>query len=303
MNPADFWNLIVEPLQLPFMQRALISALLVGTICAVTGSYLIVRRLSLLGDAVSRAVMPGLAIAFLLGANIFVGAFIAGVLSTVLIGAIHTRSKIKEDTAMGLVFSAFFAVGIILITKIQSETKVDLMHFLFGNILGVTEADLITTALISGVVMITIAALYKELLFHSFDPLGAKAAGLPTQALHLVLMSLIALTIVASMQSVGVVLVIALMVGPGAAALLLTRRLHAMMLLAVAIAAVSSVVGLYLSYYLDLASGPAVVVVTSTFFVLSLLFSPGQGLLTNRQKSRAARITTPLESQATLPGS
>jgi manganese/iron transport system permease protein len=278
----DILTLITEPMQYPFMQRALISALLVGTICAVTGSYLIVRRLALLGDAVSRAVMPGLAIAFLLGGNIFVGAFIAGVLSTLVIGAIHTNSKIKEDTAMGLVFSSFFAFGIILITKIQADTKVDLMHFLFGNILGVTESDLWTTFIISVVVMGTIFLLYKELLFHSFDPLGARAVGLPTQVLHLLLMSLIALTTVASMQSVGVVLVIALMVGPGATAYLLTRQLKSMMFLAVAIGAISSIVGLYLSYYLDISSGPAVVVVTSFFFILSFLFSPRQGILANR---------------------
>ncbi|MBC8123458.1 MAG: metal ABC transporter permease [Gemmatimonadaceae bacterium] len=286
MNFSDLIALFVEPLQYPFMQRALLSALLVGTICAVTGSYLIVRRLALLGEAVSHSVMPGLAIAFLLGANIFVGAFIAGVLSTVVIAAIHTNSKIKEDTAMGLVLSGFFAVGVILITKIQSDTKVDLMHFLFGNILGVSESDLVTTAVIAVVVIGTIVLLYKELLFHSFDPLAAKAVGLPTQLLHLVLMSLIALTIVASMQSVGVILVIALMVGPGAAAFLLTRKLKTMMALAVLIGAVSSLVGLYLSYYLDISSGPAVVVVALGFFVLSLLFSPRQGLLTTRWQNR-----------------
>ncbi|BAC91254.1 ABC transporter permease protein [Gloeobacter violaceus PCC 7421] len=279
---------LAEPLRYPFMQRALLSALLVGTICAITGSYLIVRRLALLGDAVSRAVMPGLAIAFIVGGNIFVGAFIAGVLSTALIGYIHTHSKIKEDTAMGLVFSGFFATGIILITKIQSETKVDLMHFLFGNILGVSESDLLATAVISAAVVATILLLFKELLFHSFDPLGAKAAGLPTEVLHLVLMSLIALTIVASMQSVGVVLVIALMIAPGATAYLLTRRLPSMMGLAVLLGAIASLVGLYLSYYLDIASGPAVVVVSIACFVLAFLFSPRQGLLTRLWQDRKA---------------
>jgi manganese/iron transport system permease protein len=274
-------QLLADPLQYGFMQRALISALLVGTICAITGSYLIVRRLSMLGDAVSRAVMPGLAIAFLLGANIFLGAFIAGVAATGLIGAIHTNSKIKEDTAMGIVFSSFFSLGIILITKIQKDNKIDLNHFLFGNILGVSESDLITTLVISVIVIATIILIYKELLFHSFDPLGAKSVGLPVQALNLVVMSLIAATIVASMQSVGVILVIALMLGPGSTAFLLTKKLKTMMLLSVAIGAVSSTVGLYLSYYLDISSGPAVVMVSTVFFILSFLFSPRQGLLTH----------------------
>ncbi len=278
MNPVQ---LLVDPLQYGFMQRALISALLVGTICAITGSYLIVRRLSMLGDAVSRAVMPGLAIAFLLGANIFFGAFIAGVVATGLIGAIHTNSKIKEDTAMGIVFSSFFSFGIILITKIQKDNKIDLNHFLFGNILGVSESDLITTSVISVIVIATICLIYKELLFHSFDPLGAKSVGLPVQALNLIVMSLIAATIVASMQSVGVILVIALMLGPGSTAFLLTRKLKTMMLLSVAVGAVSSTVGLYLSYYLDISSGPAVVMVSTAFFILSFLFSPRQGLLTH----------------------
>jgi manganese/iron transport system permease protein len=264
-------QLLVDPLQYGFMQRALISALLVGTICAITGSYLIVRRLSMLGDAVSRAVMPGLAIAFLLGANIFFGAFIAGVVATGLIGAIHTNSKIKEDTAMGIVFSSFFSFGIILITKIQKDNKIDLNHFLFGNILGVSESDLITTLVISVIVITTI----------SFDPLGAKSVGLPVQALNLLVMSLIAATIVASMQSVGVILVIALMLGPGSTAFLLTKKLKTMMLLSVAVGAVSSTVGLYLSYYLDISSGPAVVMVSTVFFILSFLFSPRQGLLTH----------------------
>jgi manganese/iron transport system permease protein len=274
-------QLLLDPLQYGFMQRALISALLVGTICAITGSYLIVRRLSMLGDAVSRAVMPGLAIAFLLGANIFFGAFIAGVTATGWIGAIHTNSKIKEDTAMGIVFSSFFSFGIILITKIQKDNKIDLNHFLFGNILGVSESDLMTTLVISVIVIATISLIYKELLFHSFDPLGAKSVGLPVQALNLVVMSLIAATIVASMQSVGVILVIALMLGPGSTAFLLTKKLKTMMLLSVAIGAVSSTVGLYLSYYLDISSGPAVVMVSTVFFILSFLFSPRQGLLTH----------------------
>jgi manganese/iron transport system permease protein len=168
---------LIEPFTSPFMQRSLSVAALVGIICAVVGTYLMVQRLALLGDAISHSVMPGLAIAYALGANILIGAFIAGIISTVVINWIRTRSNIKEDAAMGIVFSAFFALGIVLITLIQSSEKVDLFHFLFGNILAVTVGDLRDTAIIAVCVIAVIILLYKELLFYSFDPLGAQANG------------------------------------------------------------------------------------------------------------------------------
>ena len=278
-----------EPLQFAFMQRSLAVAIMVGIICSVVGSYLMVQRLALLGDAISHSVLPGLAIAFLLGVNIFIGAFIAGVISTVIIGWIHTRSPIKEDAAMGIVFSAFFALGITLITTIQRDNKIDLNHFLFGNILGVTGGDVRDTAIIAVLVLLAVALLYKELLFYSFDPLGAQASGLPTGLLNAGLMVLIALTVVASMKVVGVILVLSLLIAPGATAYLLVPRLHQVMLLGAAIGVFSSVSGMYLSYYINLPSGPAIVMVVSTLFALAFLLSPRHGVLVGPGRARPWR--------------
>lgn len=270
---------LIEPLQYGFMQRSLVIAILVGLLCAVVGSYLMVQRLALLGDAISHSVLPGLAIAFMLGGNIFVGAFIAGVFSTVTITWIRTRSPIKEDAAMGIVFSAFFALGITLITIIQKDNKIDLNHFLFGNILGVTIDEVRDTAIIASIVLIVIVLLYKELLFYTFDPLGAQAAGLPVNRLNFGLMLLISLTIVASMKAVGVILVLSLLITPGATAYLLVKRLHQVMILGAAIGVISSISGMYLSYFYNLPSGPAIVLVVSGLFLLALLFSPKHGVL------------------------
>ncbi|MEA5617753.1 metal ABC transporter permease [Cronbergia sp. UHCC 0137] len=271
-------NILIEPLQYGFMQRSLIIAILVGLLCAVVGSYLMVQRLALLGDAISHSVLPGLAIAFMVGGNIFVGAFIAGILSTVAITFINTRSPIKEDAAMGIVLSAFFALGITLITVIQKSNKIDLNHFLFGNILGVTADEVRDTAIIAAIVLIVIVLLYKELLFYTFDPLGAQAAGLPVNRLNFGLMVLIALTIVASMKAVGVILVLSLLITPGATAYLLVKRLHQVMILGAVIGIISSISGMYLSYFYNLPSGPAIVLVVSGLFVLALFFSPRHGI-------------------------
>ncbi|MFM7470844.1 MAG: metal ABC transporter permease [Nodosilinea sp. LVE1205-7] len=271
---------LLDPLQYDFMLRSLAVAVMVGVICSVVGSYLMVQRLALLGDAISHSVLPGLAIAFWLGANIFLGAFIAGVLSTVLIAWIHRQSSIKEDAAMGIVFSAFFAFGITLITIIQKENKIDLNHFLFGNILGVTIADVRDTAIIATLVLAMVVLLYKELLFYSFDPLGARASGLPVGWLNSGLMVLIALTVVASMKVVGVILVLSLLITPGATAYLLVPRLHQVMALGCGVGVFASMSGLYLSYYFNLPSGPAIVLVVSILFSLAFLFSPAQGVIT-----------------------
>ncbi|MFB2892052.1 metal ABC transporter permease [Aerosakkonemataceae cyanobacterium BLCC-F50] len=273
---------LIEPLQYSFMQRSLIIAILVGLICAVVGSYLMVQRLALLGDAISHSVLPGLAIAFMLGANIFIGAFIAGVISTMAIAFIKTRSPIKEDAAMGIVFSAFFALGITLITIIQKSNKIDLNHFLFGNILGVTFDEVWDTAIIAAIILFVVGLIYKELLFYTFDPLGAQAAGLPVNILNFGLMLLIALTIVASMKAVGVILVLALLITPGATAYLLVKRLHQVMILGAGIGIFSSISGMYLSYFYNLPSGPAIVLVASGFFILALLFSPNYGIFTQK---------------------
>ncbi|MBW4556502.1 MAG: metal ABC transporter permease [Trichormus sp. ATA11-4-KO1] len=273
---------LIEPLQYSFMQRSLIIAIIVGLLCAVVGSYLMVQRLALLGDAISHSVLPGLAIAFMVGANIYIGAFIAGVVSTMAIAWIRTRSPIKEDAAMGIVFSAFFALGITLITIVQKDNKIDLNHFLFGNILGVTSDEVRDTAMIAAIVLIVVFLLYKELLFYTFDPIGAQAAGLPVNRLNFGLMLLIALTIVASMKTVGVILVLSLLITPGATAYLLVKRLHQVMLLGALIGVISSISGMYLSYFYNLPSGPAIVLVASGLFLLALLFSPTHGIFTSK---------------------
>lgn len=274
-----------EPLQYAFMQRSMMVAVIVGIICAVVGSYLMVQRLALLGDAISHSVLPGLAIAFILGVNMFLGAFIAGIISTILISWIHRRSPVKEDAAMGIVFSAFFALGITLITIIQKDNKIDLNHFLFGNILSVTGSEVRDTAIIAILVLACVALLYKELLFYSFDPLGAQASGLPVSLLNAGLMVLMAMTVVASMKVVGVILVLALLITPGATAYLLVPRLHQVMLVGAAIGIFSSVSGLYLSYYFNLPSGPAIVLVAFGLFILAFLLSPQYGILTQPRRS------------------
>lgn len=287
---------LIEPLQYSFMQRSLVIAILVGIICAIIGSYLMVQRLALLGDAISHSVLPGLAIAFIIGADIFIGAFIAGVLSTVAIAFIRTRSPIKEDAAMGIVFSAFFALGITLITIVQKDNKIDLNHFLFGNILGVTAQDVRNTAIISAIVVTVVVLLYKELLFYTFDPLGAQAAGLPVNLLNFGLMVLIALTIVASLTAVGVILVLALLITPGATAYLLVKKLNQMMILGAIIGIAASISGMYISYFFNLPSGPAIVLVASGFFTLGLLFSPTQGILTYPQSTSESALWRELKT-------
>ena len=290
-------EILLEPLQYSFMQRSLAIAILVGLICAVVGSYLMVQRLALLGDAISHSVLPGLAVAFLLDANIFAGAFLAGVLSTVIIAWIQTRSPIKEDAAMGIVLSAFFALGITLITVIQKDNKIDLNHFLFGNILGVTAAEVRDTAIIAATVLAIVILLYKELLFYTFDSLGAEAAGLPVNLLNFGLMVLIALTVVASMKAVGVVLVLSLLIAPAATAYLLVPRLHQVMVVGAILGILSSIAGMYLSYYQNLPSGPAIVLVASGFFSGAFLFSPSHGIFTHpRSNSRQFPLWQELKS-------
>ncbi|MGB3238811.1 MAG: metal ABC transporter permease [Geitlerinemataceae cyanobacterium] len=278
-------DLLIEPLQYGFMQRSLVIAVLVGLVCSIVGSYLIVQRLALLGDAISHSVLPGLAIAFILGINLFFGAFIAGIISTIIITFIWSRSNIKEDAAMGIVFSAFFALGVTLITIVQKENKIDLNHFLFGNILGVTSSEVLETAILAIIVILTVIFLYKELLFYSFDPLGAQAAGLPVNLLNFGLMVLISLTVVASLKAVGVILVLSLLITPGATAYLLVPRFAQVMLVGSAVGIISSIGGMYLSYYYNLPSGPAIVLVVSGLFTLAFLLSPSQGILTNRRSN------------------
>jgi manganese/iron transport system permease protein len=271
---------LIEPLGFEFMRNAIAIGILIGILSAVIGSYLIVQHMGLLGDVVAHAVLPGLAIAFYIGMDIFLGAFIAGTISTFVVAWIQTHSKIKVDTAMALVFSGFLALGVMLITTLKS--KLDLHSFLFGDILGVTTADLWRTLIIAIAVLACVIVFYRELIFYCFDPLASKAMGLPVHFIHFGLMAGITLTIIASMQSVGVVLVVSLLTGPAATAYLLVKELHLMMLLGALFGVIASVSGMYISYYQNVPSGSAIVLIISGLFLLALLFSPSQGILTKR---------------------
>ena len=281
-------NILIEPLSFEFMRLALATAILLGILCAVIGSYLIVQRMGLLGDVIAHAVLPGLAIAFFFGFDIFIGAFISGTFSTFVIAWIQSQSRIKVDVAMALVFSGFLALGITLITVLKS--KLDLHQFLFGDILGVTTDDVIRTLAIALVILLLVKLFYKELLFYTFDQLGAQAMGLPINFIRFGLTAAITLTIIASMQAVGVVLVVSLLIGPGITAYLLVKELHQMMIYGAIIGIISSVSGMYISYYFNVPSGAAIVLVVSGLFLLTLLFSPSQGILTRPEANRSAKI-------------
>lgn len=282
-------NLLLEPLQFEFMRNALFTSIMLGVLCAVVGSYLIVQRMGLLGDVIAHAVLPGLAIAFFFGVDIFLGAFISGTISTLIIAWIETQSRVKVDVAMAMVFSGFLALGIMLITILKS--KIDLHSFLFGDILGVTTSDVTRTLIITVIVLLGVKLFYKELLFYTFDALAAQAIGLPVNLMQIGLISAITLTIIASMQAVGVVLVVSLLIGPAITAYLLVKELHQMMLLGAIIGVIGSVSGMYISYYLNVPSGAAIVLVISGLFLLALLLSPTQGILTRPEIAhRSARI-------------
>ncbi|MBD0262606.1 MAG: metal ABC transporter permease [Tolypothrix sp. Co-bin9] len=281
-------NLLLEPLSFEFMRNALLTAIMLGVLCSVVGSYLIVQRMGLLGDVIAHAVLPGLAIAFFFGVDIFLGAFISGILSTLIIAWIQSQSRVKVDVAMAMVFSGFLALGIMLITLLKS--KLDLHQFLFGDILGVTEFDVWRTLIISVIVLLGVKLFYKELLFYTFDCLAAQAIGLPVNLIHIGLICAITLTIIASMQAVGVVLVVSLLIGPAITAYLLVKELHHMMILGAIIGIISSIAGMYISYYLNVPSGSAIVLVVSSFFVIALLLSPSQGILTRPDAVRNSAI-------------
>jgi len=282
---ADVLDLLIEPLRYPFMVRGLLASLMVGTLCAVVGSYVVLRGMAFFGDALAHAILPGVAVAYLLEASLFWGALVMGLITAVGIGSLSRHSQVKEDTAIGVVFAACFALGVALLSTVQSYS-VDLTHILFGDVLGVSSGDLWLTAGLGLFILAVVVLLYKELLVVSFDPLLAATLRLPLTALHYLLLILIALTIVVSLQTVGVALMVAMLITPAATAYLLTRRLWQMMIVGAAIGAVSAVAGLYLSFYVNVASGAAVVLVATAFFVIAFLFAPARGVL--RAKRREA---------------
>ncbi len=287
---ADLLELLLQPLRYPFMVRGLLASLMVGTLCAVVGTYVVLRGMAFFGDALAHAILPGIAIAYLMDINLFWGALAMSLLTAVGIGYLSRRGQVKEDTAIGVIFAASFALGVALLSTVQTYS-VDLTHILFGNVLGVSNTDLWLTAGLGLLVLLAVVFLYKELLVVSFDPILAATLRLPSNFLDYLLLVLIALTIVVSLQTVGVALMVAMLVTPAATAYLLTRRLWHMMLVGAAIGAVSSVSGLYISFYVNIASGAAVVLVCTFFFVLAFLFAPRRGAIWGWLRTRQAAHT------------
>jgi len=264
------------PLQYAFMQRGMIAAVLVGLLCSVVGTYVVLRSMAFLGDALAHAILPGVAIAYLVGGNLLIGALIAAILVALGIGFFTRGGTVREDTAIGILFSAALALGVALISSIRSYA-VDLSHIIFGNVLGVSPADLWLIAGLTLVVLLVVLVLFRPLFVVSFDPVIAKTLRLPVELLRNLLLVLLALTIVVSLQTVGIGLVAAMLVTPGATAYLLTRRLAPMMVIAALLGVLSSIIGLYLSYYLNIVSGSAIVLVATAFFLLAFFFAPQKG--------------------------
>jgi manganese/iron transport system permease protein len=274
-------DLLIAPWHYEFMRHAIAVGLLVGILCPVVGSYLIVQRMALFGDVIAHCVLPGLSLSFFFGIDLTIGAFISGILGAGAISWIRSQARVKVDAAMALTFSSFFALGVLLISLLRNN--IDLDSFLFGDILGVTMTDIYRTTIVTVLILATVWLFYKELLFYTFDRTGAMAMGLPVNTIHLGFMAAITLTIIASMQAVGVILVIALLVGPALTAYLLVKELHQMMFVGAIVGSIAAVSGVYISFYVKhVPSGPAIVLVSSSLFILALLFSPSQGILTRR---------------------
>lgn len=281
MNPLDF---LLEPLQYEFMTRALITTVIAAVVCALLSCWLVLVGWSLMGDAVSHAVLPGVVLAYVVGAPFAIGALIFGFLAVALIGGIRSTSRVKEDAAIGIVFTTLFALGLVLISVTPSET--DLNHIIFGNILGVSSAELTQIAILAAVAFTVLVVKRRDLTLYAFDPTHAQAIGLNPRLLGALLLGLLALTAVVALQVVGVILVVAMLIIPGATAYLLTNRFGRMLLIAPILSAGCAVIGIFLSYWLDAASGGLVVLVQGAAFTIVYLLSPHHGLL-GKQLTRA----------------
>ena len=271
-------TLILEPLAYSFMQRGLIAALMVGILCSIVGCYVVLRSMAFLGDALAHAILPGVAIAYLLQVNLMAGALLAAIVVAIGIGFFSRQGTLKEDTAIGILFTAALALGVAIISTIRSYAT-DLTHILFGNILGVSANDLWIIAGVGIFVLAVLLVLYRPFLVISFDPVLASTMRLPVQLLRNLLLVLLALSIVVSIQAVGVALAAAMLVTPAATAYLLTKRLTRMMAVSAVLGAISSISGLYISYYANIASGSAVVLTATAMFLFAFFFAPGKGLV------------------------
>ena len=278
---TELWDFVAVPLSYGFMQRALVAAVLIGAVCSVLSCYLVLKGWSLMGDAISHAVLPGIVIAFVLGLPLAVGAFAAGLFCAVATGYLKANSRVKEDTVMGIVFSGMFGFGLVLFTKI--ETDQHLNHILFGNMLGITARDLVEVAIIAGGTLLIVLARRRDLLLYCFDPQHARAIGLPIGVIHYALLVLLALTIVASLKAVGIILVVAMLVAPGAIAFLLSDRFDRMLVIAASVAIGSSVVGTLASFHIDGATGPCIVLIQAFVFLLAFFFAPRRGVFAIRR--------------------
>jgi ABC-type Mn2+/Zn2+ transport system permease subunit len=272
---------LFQPFTYEFMQRGMLASMIVGILCAVMGTYVVLGGMAFLGDALAHAILPGIAIAYLLHGSLLIGALVAAIVIAFLIGLFSRQGTVKEDTAIGILFAAALSLGIALISSIKTYA-VDLSHILFGNVLGVSSTDLWLTAALGLLVLLTVILLYKPFLVISFDPVLAATMRLPADLLRNLMLALLALTVVVSLQTVGVGLAAAMLVTPAATAYLLTRRLASMMILSATIGALSSIIGLYLSFYLNIVSGSAIVLTATGFFLIAFLFNPRQGILRRR---------------------
>jgi ABC-type Mn2+/Zn2+ transport system permease subunit len=277
----------LEPLSYAFLQRGLLAALMVGVLCSVIGCYIVLRSMAFLGDAMAHAVLPGVAVAYLLGRNLTLGALAAALVVALGVGLFSRRGMIKEDTAIGVLFAAALSLGVVMISSIRTYA-VDLSHILFGNVLGVSTLDLWLTAGLGILILVLIFVFYRPFLVISFDPVLAATLRMRVGLYNNLLLILLALTIVISMQTVGVGLVAAMLVTPAATAYLLVRRLPAMMAISALIGGVSSLIGLFASYHLNVASGAAIVLTTTAFFLLAFLFAPQRGLVWDLASRRSA---------------
>ncbi|KKX30573.1 metal ABC transporter permease [Rhizobium sp. LC145] len=265
----DFIDLATFPFQIDFMQRAFIVTLMIAIPMAMLSCFLVLKGWSLMGDAVSHAVLPGVVIAYMLSIPFAIGAFVAGMICALATGFLKENSRIKEDTVLGIVFSGMFGLGLVLFVKVQSDVHLD--HILFGDMLGILPSDLVETGLIALVATLFLVILRKDLLVHSFDEQHARAIGLPVRLLHYGLLAVLSLAVVGALKAVGIILSVAMLVAPGAIAFLLTRRFTAMLLTAVAIAAGSSVLGIYVSFFLDSAPAPTIVLLMTALFIFAFV--------------------------------
>jgi ABC-type Mn2+/Zn2+ transport system permease subunit len=283
----DLLAFITGPMAYGFMQRGLVAAVLVGVLCAVMGTFVVLKGLAFIGDAVSHATFPGLVIAYMLGLPLYLGGAIAAVAVSLAIGVVSRRGRLRFDTAVGILFAGSFAFGIALFSTIKNYVA-DLLGYLLGNVLGISLGDLVQVAVLGAIVLAVVLVLRKELLFSTFDPLGAAASGLPVARLEYLLLALLGVTIVVSIQAVGIIMVVAMLVTPPATAQLIVVRFGRMMALGALLASISAVVGLYASFYLNLASGASIVLVETSLFVVALLLGPRTGLL--GRASRRAEV-------------